>query len=217
MNQLWQEMRLTTPDEMVGNEEAVATLKGIASGFVLIDGPMGCGKTSLALAYAKQRTGVQLEEDTVYQRRLDTIYAEHCHAADLDLTDVKKRKFFFGAHIPVLIIVDEAHELTAKKQQSRLKTIKHRPELTLIFCTTNPQALDPAIVDRCQKIHLGPLTSKKLPIFVERACRFRGIPHSPDIVPALCRANIFRPRPVQNVIDDLARGKTLLQAITDNA
>ena len=44
--QLWQQMRINSLDDLVGNQEALATLRGVQSGFVLIHGPMGTGKTS---------------------------------------------------------------------------------------------------------------------------------------------------------------------------
>jgi hypothetical protein len=45
-------------------------------------------------------------------------------------------KLFFHLRTPVFIIVDEAQELTAERQQSRLKTLRSPPELTLVLCTT---------------------------------------------------------------------------------
>ena len=60
--QLWQQMKLGSLDDMVGNQEALAELREVQNGFVLISGTMGCGKTSTALAFANQRMGVQIDE-----------------------------------------------------------------------------------------------------------------------------------------------------------
>ena len=43
--QLWQQARISRLDEMVGNTAALAALREIQSGFVLIEGPIGTGKT----------------------------------------------------------------------------------------------------------------------------------------------------------------------------
>jgi hypothetical protein len=48
---------------------------------------------------------------------------------------------------------------------------------------------------------------------VERACKFRGVPYDPAIVPALNRAGVFRPRAILNVVDSVARGMTIEQAV----
>jgi len=110
------------------------------------------------------------------------------HAANFEFSDVTTRRCFFGLAEPTIVIVDEAQELTYARQQSRLKTIPSRPELTVIFCTTAPEKLDNAILDRCQKIRLGPLSARETPVLVERACKVKGIPYDLELVKALNRA-----------------------------
>jgi tRNA A37 threonylcarbamoyladenosine biosynthesis protein TsaE len=48
--QLWQSMKLASTDAMVGNTDALPNLKSTRNGMILLHGPMGTGKTSLALA-----------------------------------------------------------------------------------------------------------------------------------------------------------------------
>lgn len=71
-----------------------------------------------------------------------------------DLGEASKSKFFFYMRDKVFIIVDEAQCLTNLRQQSRLNSLPARAEPTLVFCTTNPEKLDPALFDRCVKIRL---------------------------------------------------------------
>jgi DNA polymerase III delta prime subunit len=210
--QLWQQMRISHLDEMVGNVEALSELKSVTDGFVLIHGPMGCGKTSTALAFAHQRTGRRIKEHEV-NYLMGGYYVQHVHACEFNLEDATRPKSWFYWTTPTLIIVDEAQELTEKRQQSKLKTIPPRRDLTLVLCTTEPERIEPSIRDRCAKVRLGPLSARELPTLVERACKARGIEYSPDIVKAMNRAECFRPRAIFNAVDALARGKSIEQAV----
>jgi DNA polymerase III delta prime subunit len=213
MSQLWQAMKLANTDDMVGNADALAELKGAGSGLICIHGPMGCGKTSLALALCKARTGLTIEENQTIWHSGREGYASHCHALDFDLGDATNPKFFFYMRDPVFIIVDEAQCLTNVRQQSRLKTLPARKELTLVFCTTNPEKLDPALFDRCVKIRLGPLSARDLPVLVKKACAARGIPFDAEIVKAMNRSSIFRPRAIISAVDAVAAGKSIVEAV----
>lgn len=210
--QLWQQMRIGSIDDMVGNTEALSELRGVTSGFVMIEGQMGCGKTSTALAFAYERTGIRIEEHQT-KSCLGKYYVSHIHASAFDLDDATQRKMFFYAATPTLIIVDEAQEMTQKRQQSKLKTIPPRADLTLVFCTTDPQMIEASIRDRCAKIRLGPLSARELPVLVKRACAARGVPYTPEIVQAMNRAECFRPRAIFNAVDGLSRGKSIAQAV----
>jgi DNA polymerase III delta prime subunit len=212
MSQLWQAARISKLEEMVGNADALAALRQIQNGFVLIEGPIGCGKTSTALAWAKERTGVPIEEGTTFSSQ-GHHYVRHCHASEFEINDAVHNRIFFYWPTPTLIIVDEAQELMLKRQQSRLKTIPARPHLTLVLVTSEPDKIEASIRDRCARIRLGPLSARELKPMVERACKLRGIEYQPEILPALSRAGIFRPRAILNVVDAVARGVPIASAV----
>ncbi len=140
-------------------------------------------------------------------------YVQHVHASLFDFDDAVNRKVFFYWNTPTLLLVDEAHEMTLKRQQSKLKTIPNRPDLTLVLITSEPDQIEASIRDRCAKIRLGPLSARELEPMVERACRVRGIAFDSAITQALNRAEIFRPRAILNVVDSLSRGVPLGQAV----
>ncbi len=210
--QLWQSMKLTSAADMVGNADALAELKAAPSGMICIHGPMGCGKTSLALALCYERTGLKIEENQT-RHHMGDAYASHVHAIDFDLGEATKPKFFFYMRDKVFIVVDEAQCLTNIRQQTRLKTLPARPDLTLCFCTTNPEKLDAALFDRCIKIRLGPLSARELPVLVQKACAARGIPFDAEIVKALNRSGIFRPRAIISAVDAVAAGKSIVESV----
>ena len=212
MRQLWQDARFKTLDEMVGNTAALASLRAIDSGFVLIEGPIGCGKTSTALAWVNERYGVKLEEQQEIFH-MGKHFLQHVHASEFDLEDATKQKMFFYTATPTVLLVDEAQDLLLKRQQSKLKTIPQRAAFTLVLITSMPEMLEPSIRDRCSRIRLGPLSARELKPMVERACTIRGIPFDVTLLQAMNKAQVFRPRAILNVVDSVARGVPVETAV----
>jgi DNA polymerase III delta prime subunit len=212
MRQLWQDARFKKLDEMVGNQAALAALRMIDSGFVLIEGPIGCGKTSTALAWVNEKFGTKLEEQQAIWQ-MGKYCLEHVHANDFELEDATKQKQFFYTATPTVIIVDEAQDLMMKRQQSKLKTIPQRANFTLVLVTSMPELLEASIRDRCSRIRLGPLSGRDLKPMVERACAIAGVAFNPALLPALNRAGIFRPRQILNIVDSVARGVPIESAV----
>lgn len=77
-----------------------------------------------------------------------------------------------------------------------------------------PEALDPAILDRCVEIRLGPLAARELPELVKRACAARGMAYDAEIVKSLNRPGIFWPRAIIQAVDAIAAGKSIAEAVS---
>lgn len=137
----------------------------------------------------------------------------HCHAADFEIDDAERAKWFFTRSTPTWICIDESQELTLKRQQSRLKCIPPRENLTIILCTQDASQIEKSIQDRCVKIRLGALSARELPELVKRTCASLGIPYDVEITKALNRAECFRPRAVINACEAVAHGRSIAQAI----
>lgn len=209
--QLWQEARLEKLDDMVGNTEALAALRAFQTGFLLLSGPIGTGKTSTAIAFVRERAGVQLEEGQTLCKP-DSYFVQHVHAVDFQVSTATDWKFWFHHHVQTFLIVDESQELR-KSQWSRLKSIAPRKSLTIIFCTSEPETIEPSLVDRCTHVRLKPLSLHELRPMVERACALKGIEYNPAILPALNKGRVFRPRAILNVVESVARGIPVEQAM----
>jgi hypothetical protein len=64
------------------------------------------------------------------------------------------------------------------------------------------------------KIRLGPLAARELPELVKRACVARGKAYDAEIVKALNRSAIFRPRAIIQAVDAIAAGKSIAEAVS---
>jgi DNA polymerase III delta prime subunit len=214
MLQLWQELQIKAPEQMIGNAAAVAALQQVTSGFVLLSGPIGCGKTSLALSFINQRfPGVDLKEE---QTRcvFGKYYLEHCHSDNFMMESATTEQWFFNLFTPTILAIDEAHLLTDRRQ-SRLKTVCPRENFIIMLITSEPNKIEESIRSRCVKIRLGPLPATDLPVLCQRACEVVGVKYDVSIAAALNRAGINKGRNILNVIEALGRGVSLAQACAD--
>ncbi len=162
--ELFRKYRPKVLDEIVGQEGAVSTLKGMFAAnavphAILISGPSGTGKTTLA-RIIKDALGC---DDADYQE---------INAADKrlleDVRHVLNTKNSAALKGDVRVWCwDEAHHLSRREggdaQTALLKLLEEPPShCYFILCTTDPDQLRPAIRNRCTQLTLNNLSPEAL-------------------------------------------------------
>ncbi|MFN7662241.1 MAG: AAA family ATPase [Alphaproteobacteria bacterium] len=158
-------MRPKYINEIVGQEHLLSQVKPLRRWLegkklpsIILWGPPGCGKTTLARLLAKE---VSME--------FETVSAIVCGVADLrKVFDMAKSRKDMGQE--TLLFVDEIHRFNRAQQDVFLSSMEEGI-ITLVGATTaNPSfELNPALLSRCQVLVLNRLTEKNLHALLHRA------------------------------------------------
>ena len=184
---LYQKVRPTVLDEVVGNKEVVASLKKLLSSkpadrphAFLLHGPSGCGKTTIARILAKA-IGCgdidTIELNASNTRGLDTIR---------DVASAASVAPMFGN--AKCYILDESHQLTDAAQQALLKVVEDCPtHLYFMFCTTNPDKLILTLRNRCAKYSVKNLRPSEMKELLTKVNAKEKLELSEDIIDAISK------------------------------
>jgi DNA polymerase III gamma/tau subunit len=113
----------------------------------LFCGPSGTGKTTMALALAKQ-----LQAEVLH------IPSQHCSVAEVE--DVIRRCWFapmFAGGFNI-VLVDEADQMTDKAQLlflSKLDATARPPQTIFIFTCNDTEKLEPRFLSRCLRVEFS--------------------------------------------------------------
>jgi len=173
--QMWTEKyRPTTLDEVVGHDEVKEELRGYLQmgnmPHLLFTGPPGCGKTSLAIAFAKDFLGDLFDYNFTSlnasdERGIDTIRGkikDFCRTAPL-LGGLK------------ILLLDEADYITADAQAALRGLMESYPVARLILTANYPDNIIDAIKSRCRQIKLQPLESFDVVEKLKKIAEMEGI------------------------------------------
>lgn len=164
--------RPTNLDDMVGQQQQTSILKGMLKtnrlpGAILISGPTGCGKTTLARILASHINADDGENSLSFK-----LGDKHPDVTTLNAgTDGKIddiRKLIRGSRTAPrsnfrVIIIDESHKLTGASAEALLVTLEEpSPKTIWILCTTNPEKLLNTLSNRCTKIPLTLIEPKDI-------------------------------------------------------
>lgn len=161
---LYRKWRPADFDQVVGQEPVVRTLKNavaqdkIAHAY-LFCGPRGTGKTTTARILARAINGrtastgaTALGDNDDLGFDLVEIDAASNRGID-DIRELRERANYRpGSARFKVYLIDEVHQLTGAAADALLKTLEEPPpHVVFILATTDPEALKPTILSRCQR------------------------------------------------------------------
>lgn len=164
--------RPTTFEEVCGQSITVEILKKVIEkrsfkNCYLFAGDSGSGKTTLARIFANQinrGVGEPIEIDAASNNGVDDVRAIIESASQRSLVGDYK-----------IFIIDECHSITTQGWQAFLKSIEEPSPFTIfMFCTTEPNKLPTAILNRVQRYNITKIDSETIKNRLMYICQQEG-------------------------------------------
>jgi len=158
---LYHKYRPRTLAQIKGNKEVVTSLITMLEDLttfphaILLHGPTGCGKTSIARIIA----------DSLGATKLDLKEVNSSDFRGIDTArEIIKNSHFRPVESPCRVwIIEEAQGLTKEAQNALLTTLEDTPKHSyFILCTTDPKKLLPTVKNRCSQFQVDPLTDPQM-------------------------------------------------------
>ncbi|MEM2925324.1 MAG: replication factor C large subunit [Methanocellales archaeon] len=168
--------RPATLDEIIGNNKAIDELKKWAINIekgrkaVILYGPPGVGKTSAALALARDMNWDVIELNASDERTAEVI--KRCAG------EAAKAGTFSGVAGKRLIILDEADNIHGTADRGGAKAIVEvvkESNQPIILIANDLYALSPVLRGLCKAIQFKPIQSREIVSVLRRICEREGI------------------------------------------
>lgn len=208
---LYQKVRPKKFDDIVGNSTTIGNLRRMLRKSpdsqphaILLKGPTGCGKTTIARILAKELGSTEnttFELNAANTRGIETI-------RDLDSSI---HLCGLGGKTKTYII-DECAQLTGPAQEALLKTLEDTPlHCYFIFCTTDPEKIIETIHNRCSEYEVEILLDKEIFKVLERACKEVDLQVTSEVLLAIAQT-CDSPRAALVLLEKVAETKDVDEA-----
>lgn len=179
-------------------------LSGHIANSMLFCGPTGCGKTSLARAFANtinNNQGTPIEIDAASNSGVDNVRRIIQDAQERAIAGTYK-----------VIILDEAHAFSNTAWQAWLKCIEEPPQYTIfIFCTTDPQKIPATILNRVMRFNFTRISSTGIQNRLEYICRQEGFENYEEACAYISKISNGEMRTAISLLDKAAHYSTNLK------
>jgi ABC-type uncharacterized transport system YnjBCD ATPase subunit len=204
-------------EDVVGLRRQVETLKNkLAEGTprgILLVGPYGCGKSSLAFIIGRAVQGWDFPDDL--QPQLMNVNAANYRKIENMRELARNADGYAAVGKYRVIILNEAQQITADAQQVLLEELERVACSTVwILTSTNPEKINQGVKDRCFILEVEGLQPDERAQLVAKACT--ALHHEGDVkdfLAAIDKARVVSPRVILQAFEKFHYGLSPEEAI----